>query len=425
MQRSDSLVPADSGGPCQSGRLQYRRLTTLFLLYLAQGLPYGFFVTALPVFLRQAGWSRTSIGFYTLLGLPWLLKPLWAPLVDRFSWPRLGRRKSWVIPCMVVLVMLSVGVGLEEPISGQPVTWLLVIILGINLLAATQDIAVDGLAVDILSPKERGPGNAAQVVGFKVGMLMTGGLLLGAVDRIGWFGICLGMALISLAVLVWVLRYPEAASYGHPDSAGNPGMREIARSLVSLATREGFVLVLVLICTYKMGEALIDSMYKVFLLDSGMDASAIGILCGGWGLGLSLAGSLSAGWLARGAKRLDVLFWVGIVRAIPLIAIAYLPFVHPPLSLWILYPVTLAEHFVGGMLTTVMFAFMMDLCERRMGATHYTVLAAAEVAGKMGISLFSGVLADQFGFGFLFGVGAALSVLWPCLVALSRRRISL
>ena len=75
-----------------------RKLVTLFFLYTVQGLPYGFFITILPLFMREAGWSRTAIGFLGIIGLPWFLKPLWAPLVDRFSIPGVGRRKSWIMP---------------------------------------------------------------------------------------------------------------------------------------------------------------------------------------------------------------------------------------------------------------------------------------------------------------------------------------
>ena len=91
----------------------------------------------------------------------------------------------------------------------------------------------------------------------------------------------------------------------------------------------------------------------------------------------------------------------------------------------LLYPVTLAEHFAGGMITPLMFAFMMDLCDRRVGATHYTAFAAVELVGKVGVSTISGFLADRIGYGGLFCMGAGISALWPCLVAFSRRKIRL
>jgi MFS family permease len=399
-----------------------RRLSTLFFLYVVQGLPYGFFISVLPLFLREAGWSRTAIGFYSLLGLPWILKPLWAPLVDRFSWSPPGRRKSWILPCVFASAVLAFLLASQEPLPESSITCLLVLILGINLVAATQDIAVDGLAVDILSERERGPGNAAQVVGFKVGMLCTGGILLAFSGQLGWKGICVAMAIITLLVLLVAARYPETGRHGTAE-ASSPRMKEILRSLVLLASRSGFPVALLLIATYKLGEAGVDAMYRIFLLDSGWDAPAIGVLCGTWGLAFSLAGSILGGWIGHSQDRMKALFWVGVLRAIPLVFIALLPFLKPPLSVWILYPVTLAEHLVGGMITPIMFAFMMDLCDRKVGATHYTTLAAVEVVGKMSVSTFSGLLADRIGYGGLFSLGAGISLLWPLVVYWARRRV--
>jgi hypothetical protein len=414
--RSDSAICSDSPP-------FWKRLSTLFFLYVVQGLPYGFFISVLPLFLRQAGWSRTAIGFYSLLGLPWILKPLWAPFVDRFSWPVLGRRKSWILPCVMVSAILALLLATQEPLPDSSILFLLLIVLAINVVAATQDIAVDGLAVDILSERERGPGNAAQVVGFKAGMLCTGGILLALSGQLGWEGICTGMAVITLLVLFLATRYPEGGEGRQPEET-SPRMKEILKSLVQLASRTGFPVALLLIATYKMGEAGVDAMYRIFLLDRGWEAPAIGILCGTWGLGFSLAGSVIGGWIGHTRERMKSLFWVGALRAVPLVFIALLPFLKEPLSHWIVYPVTLAEHLAGGMITPIMFAFMMDLCDRKVGATHYTALAAVEVVGKMSVSTLSGLLADRIGYGGLFCLGAGISLLWPLVVLWGRKRLS-
>lgn len=401
------------------------RFALLLALYLAQGLPYGFFMTILPLFLREAGWSRTAIGFYGALGLPWFLKPVWAPLVDRYSWSGMGRRKSWILPCMAVLAFLAAGLALFEPEQGRSILGLLLLVLAVNFLAATQDIAVDGLAVDSLSPAERGWGNVAQVGGFKIGMLTSGGLLLALSPRIGWPGICLAMCFVCLAVLGAVVFYPER-ELPETDGPERLRLRQIAASLPDMARRPGFAWALTLILTYKSGEVLVDSMYKIFLLDSGMALSSIGVLAGGWGMGSSLAGSVVGGWMAsRTPDRLKTLQHLGFVRALPLAAIAVLPHLPLPLSQSIVYPVTLAEHMAGGLLTPVLFAFMMDLCDRRASATQYTALAAVELLGKMALGLPSGLLADRLGFGVLFLLAAALSFVWPAVVRASRNRISL
>jgi len=397
----------------------FYRLFILFLLYSVQGVPYGFFTSALPLFLRDAGWSRTALGFLNGLSIPWFFKFSWAPLVDRFFFASFGKRKSWIIPCTAVFVVLLFLLSFNDPSTTSTVFWLLAIVLTVNATAATQDIAVDGLAVDILTPRDRGPGNAVQVVGFKAGMLFSGGILLGINTYLGWSGICQVMSLIAAIVFLFAIRFPEgqASDSAEMDKVDIP---EIFRSMLKLITGRGMVMAILLIATYKMGEQLVDSMYKIFLRDSGLSIGAIGIMSGTWGLLFSIAGSTIGGFLARDANRLNVLLGVGVVRFFPLAAIAVLPFLAALPSLWVLYPISLAENFAGGMLTTVTFAFMMDLCDRRVGASHFTTLAAVEVAGKFGISLFAGLLVDYVGYGPIFALGAGISAAWVLLVQAAR-----
>jgi PAT family beta-lactamase induction signal transducer AmpG len=174
-----------------------------------------------------------------------------------------------------------------------------------------------------------------------------------------------------------------------------------------------------------MGEAGVDAMYKIFLLDQGMSAPEIGWLCGGWGLAFSLAGSLLGGWIGFARDRMASLAWVGAFRAVPLVAIAVLARMDDPLRSGWVVPITLAEHVAGGMITPILFAFMMDLCDRTVGATQFSALAAVELAGKMSVGAVSGLAADRIGYAGLFAAGAVISLLWPLLVVRARKRIVL
>ena len=195
-------------------RLSYRKVGLLGALYFAQGMPYGFQAKALPIYLRSHGVDVLTITFLEVLALPWMLKALWAPLVDRYGSERIGRRKSWIVPMQVGLVLTCVAAAFV-PIQGQ-LPLLLGLVLLMNLFAATQDIAVDGFAVDLLEPHELGGGNSAQVMGYKLGMLTAGGLLVWMIDVIHWRGLFLAMALLSLLVLGVVLmtREPRSAVKG-------------------------------------------------------------------------------------------------------------------------------------------------------------------------------------------------------------------
>ncbi|WP_414640858.1 MFS transporter, partial [Archangium sp.] len=160
------------------------KLGLLTSLYLSQGLPYGFFTQALPVLLREQGLSLPNISLASLLALPWALKFLWAPFMDRYGSARLGRRRGYILPLQVLSAALLVGLALPE--GAVSVEALFAAVLLVNLLSATQDVATDGLAVDLLEPQELGLGNGVQVAAYRVGMILGGGLMLILLDALSW-----------------------------------------------------------------------------------------------------------------------------------------------------------------------------------------------------------------------------------------------
>src|SRR5262249_32041432 len=212
-----------------------RTLAALSALYFTQGLPFGFQALALPVYLRQSGVALTTIGFLSALAAPWIIKPVWGPLVDRY-----GTRRRWIVPLQGGLALTCAAAALSPPTSHAGMVGLLALVFLMNLFAATQDVAVDGLAVDLLRPEDLGAGNTAQVVGYKVGMLTGGGVLVGLSADIGWRGLFLimaGLTALALAVTLTVREAPrrpvERETFG-----------DIFRTLsAALVRRENVVLV--------------------------------------------------------------------------------------------------------------------------------------------------------------------------------------
>ncbi len=384
---------------------QYR-LLLLFSLYLSQGLPFGFQATALPVYLRTHGHPLELIGFVTALSLPWLFKALWSPLVDRFWSVRIGRRKSWILPLQAIMVAAIFCASLVDPDKG--IAPLLALVFLMNLCAATQDIAVDGLAVDILDPKELGPGNAAQVTGYKAGMILGGGVLVWMSSILGWNGLFLamsGIAVLPLALLL-PMRERRLSLAAHIEKP--PSFKEITGRIIAAFSLPGAGWLILFIGTYKTGETLIDAMFKPFLVDAGFTAPQIGLWLGTYGMIASLLGSLAGGYAAARLSLPRALLASCAMRMLPLCGEWALAYTTPTNGMVI--ALTLAEHFFGGALTTVMFAFMMSRTDRSIGSTHYTILASAEVLGKSPSNFFSGVLAARLGYGPLFAIGVALSL---------------
>ncbi len=392
-----------------SGR---RKMVLLWTLYFVEGLPWGVQTVALPVFLREHGLSLTAIGFATALGLPWMLKIAWAPLVDRYGSRRFGRRRSWIVPLQLALAAAALAAA-ALPLD-RALAPFLVVLLAMNAIAATLDIAVDGLAVDLLDRAELGRGNVAQVVGYKLGMLAGGGVLVWASAWVGWSGLFLLMALaILLAVAVTLRLAPRdgaAAGERKPPATLAGILRVLGRSLAS--RQAGWLLLFV--ASYKFGESMADTMFKPFLSDADFDAAEIGAWVGIWGGTFSIAGSIAGGWLAT---RYAFLRAVGIAAALrlgPIAAEWWLSLIDPTGPQVI--AVTCAENFFGGALTTTLFAFMMSRVDKSIGATHFTALAAVEVWGKLPAAWLSGALTDATSYPFLFGLATLLSAAFLLLL---------
>lgn len=406
------------------------RLAILAVFYIVQGLPFGFQATALPVYLTASGLSLTKVGFAGALSAPWLLKPLWAPLVDRWGSARFGRRRAWIVPLQAALASTCLAAAF---VPSESLGLLLGLIALTNLFAATMDIAVDGLAIDLLDVEELGWGNIAQVVGYKLGMLLGGGVLVWASQWIGWRGLFLAITGLILIALLITLAWREPVRERASSDASEPiqaRLGELLRTLANALARPGGLALLAVAATYKTGESVSDAMFEPFLVRAaGWDVPQVGLIVGTWGMAFSLAGSFLGGALAVrfGVARALVLF--ALLRTLSLAGVLWLSGQVGPLGPidpdGFVRSVVLVKGFeeiAGGGLTTAMFAFMMSRVDREIGATHYTLIAGVEVLGKVPGGLSSGVLVDAIGFSWTFAIGLALGLVFLPLLMLLRPR---
>jgi predicted MFS family arabinose efflux permease len=398
------------------------KLGLLSLLYFVQGVPFGFQSKGLKLLLADdPKVPMTAVTLLGLLSLPWSIKPVWAPLVDRYGSERFGRRKSWIVPLMVLLALSLAAAGLTP--YPEALVPLLGIVLLMNLFASMQDVPVDGLAVDLLKDTELGLGNAAQVSAYKIGMAVGGSIFIGLLlPRLGWLGGFLGLSLIAVLATLAVTQVKEPPRPTSADGAAPVlGFKEIARRAWQLVAKPGGVWLVLFVATYKTGEALSDSVFEPWLqrvLHYSKEDVASFALVGQLG---SLFGSVAGGLVAT---RLPLLRAVGLtaaIRALSLVAMWALAAGLLPGTPAVINAVTGLEHFFAGLVTTCMFAFMMSRVDREVGATHFTLLAAVEVLGKAPAGLAAGALVDRLGWAPLFLIGAVLS--WAflgLLVPLSR-----
>ena len=373
------------------------KIGLLTSLYLAQGLPYGFFTQALPVLLREAGLSLKMISATSLLFLPWALKFLWAPYVDQ-----VGTRRQWLLllQCAGVAGALALA---SLRLDGASLIALFIAAFLFNLVAATQDIATDGLAVRILSVRERGLANGIQVGAYRVGMILGGGLLLWIYAKTGWSVMFLCMAaLLALTILpvLW-LREPrrpraERISFG-----------ALAAVWAARLRVPGFLAFVTLICFYKFGDSMVAALIGPFMKDAGLATETIALMKGTVGSVASLAGAAAGGWFAYAVGRRGALLVAGLLQTASLgfyVAAAAGTAVVP-----MLWAGSVAEHLLGGMASVALFTVMMDASDPEHAGTDYTLLACAIVIA-MGLANFSGaVVADARGYWPTFVAGTVLS----------------
>jgi MFS family permease len=388
------------------------KISLLAALYVAQGLPYGFFTQALPVLLRDAGLSLKAISATSLLFLPWALKFLWAPFVDHR-----GTRKAWLLPlqlaavaCALLLAGLDLGDGYLVVLAAAFV---------FNLVAACQDIATDGLAVRMLDRHERGLANGLQVGAYRFGMILGGGFLLWVFARSSWSVMFLSMAaLLALTVLpVLVLRESAAAATGP-----RPDFASLAQGWVARLRVRGMLPFIGLICFYKFGDSMVASLVGPFLRDAGLTKESIAIMKGTVGSLASLAGAGIGGWMAYRAGRRLTLLACGVLQSLSLLA--YVAAALGSGGVALLWFATVMEHLLGTMATVALFTLMMDAADPEHAGTDYTLLACA-IVFAMGFANFTGAaIADAAGYAVSFLTGFILS-LAGCLAlvrALDRER---
>ncbi len=380
----------------------WRKLLLLLALYVAQGLPNGFFTQALPVLLRERGLSLEGIGLASALNVPWTLKAIWAPLVERTGTPR-----AWILALQALTAVVLLGISGLEP-SGTLVP-LLALVLVVNTLSATQDVATDGLAVAMLNEQERGPGNSVQVAGFRIGMILGGGALLVAYARLGWAITFVSMASV-LIVTTAPLLLETAVGAVRPASAhrgGNPW------SWFGLPGAFSWSLVLL---SWKIGDYLATGMLRPWMVDSGVDIERIGWIMGIGGFGAGLLGAGLAGVLLPRMERQRAVVAFGLVQASGIVGYALV--VGASATGWGLNAAILYEHFVGGLGTVALFTAMMDASRTSDGATDYTVQASLVVVSSGLGSVFSGFIATHLGYPQLFWIAAVVSLAGPAFAAL-------
>ena len=398
-------------------------LVLLASLYCAQGLPSGLIAHSLPVLLRQHGVDLALIGLLKLLALPWLLKVLWAPWVDRLASPRLGHHRGWILPLQsgVVVCLAALALLAPQTLFGSGLWLLLGLLVLINLLAATQDVATDGLTVRLLPERWRGLGNSLQVGGYKVGMIVSGSGLLLVIDPLGW-NLALGLlAGLVLLMSVPILLFPERRLLPFQPALAESalGPRLLLNHYRGLLAQPGMLLWLAVVLTFKLGDSLGSPMIKPMLVDQGWSTAQLGQLTLIGSLA-GIGGALLGGLLYARIGVLRALILFGALQALGIAALALL--VGQGANTVLVYAVTLFEQMADGMSIVALFAAMMRMCRPEHEGADFTLQASAQLLLSGFVGAGSGVLAKGVGYEGLFVGAGGLGMLVLVVVLIHGRR---
>ncbi|MBL8378485.1 MAG: muropeptide transporter [Burkholderiales bacterium] len=393
-----------------------RRIGILLLLGFSSGLPLALTTGTLQAWATVEGVDVKTIGFLTLVGSAYTLKFLWAPFMDRYVPPLLGRRRGWMLVTQFALIASIAAMGSLSPRDAVVALALMAVLVA--FFSASQDVAFDAYRTDVLATRERGAGAAVSVLGYRLAMLVSGGLALVIADSfLGWratYWLMAGLMLIGV-VATWFAPEPEVAPVP-PRSLDEA----VIAPLKDFFSRSGALFVLVLIVLYKLGDAFAGSLTTTFLIRGvGFTATEVGAINKILGLTATIVGALAGGALMTRLSLYRSLMLFGILQALTNFGFWVLA-VTPKATLSMATVVAL-ENLCGGMGTAAFVAFLMALTRVRYSATQFALLSALAAVGRTYIAgPSSGVLVAQYGWAsfFLFTVAAAL----PGLALLRWRR---
>ncbi|MEO6967643.1 MAG: MFS transporter [Rhodanobacteraceae bacterium] len=387
-----------------------RTLVAVTLLGFASGLPLALSGSTLEAWFAVSGLSLKTIGALKLVGLAYVLKFLWAPLLDRYRLPWLSRRRGWMLPMQIAIIAcLIVIAGLSPQTS---LTGIAVLASALVFFSATQDTAIDAYRTDQLLPRDRGLGAALGVGGYRIAMLVSGGLALVLAAYAGWHFMYLAMAALMGIGVIATLFAPERGVAASPVSLP----RAFADPLGEIFSRRYALFWLALVLLYKFGNAFTLSLSTTFLLRGAHYTLAeVGWVNKIFGLAATIVGAFVGGLLLERWPLKRALWVFGVLQGLG--ALGFLAVALGWHGIGALITAVASENFTSGLGTGVFVALLMAMCDKRFSATQYALFSALDAVGRIALGPVAGVVAQTLGWPVYFTIALAcalpgLLVLW-------------
>jgi len=384
----------------------------------ASGLPLALSGGTLQAWLTVAGVDIRTIGLFSMVGLPYTLKFLWSPLLDRYALPFLGRRRGWIVLLQLALALDMAAMARIDP-AGSP-GFMAAAALLLAFFSASQDIAIDAYRTDLLKARQRGLGVATFVTAYRAAMLVSGALAMILADRIGWSQTYLLMASIMAASAGATLLIPKASDASLAPRSLRSAVIEPLRELLS---RPGAFLILLLIVLYKIGDAFAGTLTVSFLIrGAGFTPTEVGAINKALGLGATIAGAFAGGAIMTRLGLYGSLMLFGILQAVSNLSFMALSFMGRS------FPMMVAavgfENVSGGMGTAAFVALLMALCNKRFSATQYALLSALAAIGRVFVGPPSGFIVARTGWAMFFFITFLAALPGLLLLRAMKRQIA-
>jgi PAT family beta-lactamase induction signal transducer AmpG len=377
--------------------MRSRRTAAVVLQMFSSGLPLGLVWYAIPDWMRDIGVDIRVVGLITLSQAPWTFKVLWAPLMDRYVPPFWGRRRGWMAVTQVALFVFGLmlaGVG-----NRPEAVWVVgALALATALASATQDIAIDAYAVEVLHKDEQGAAAGARTAAYRAAMLVAGGASISLAARIGWPAVNLLLALVYLPMLAITWWSPEPEVEAAPPRTLNEA---VWQPLLSFLTRPRALEILSFVVLYKLADQLAQALTRPFLVDMGYNADQRGLALATIGASATIVGSFLGGWVTTLAGLGHSLWIFGFLQLFSNIGYYFLSQLAEP-NPWAMYGATGFELLTSGMGTGAFAVLLLRITEKRFSATQYALFSSLFALPRVLAGPITGFAVDALGWPTFF-----------------------
>ncbi|HPA52590.1 MAG TPA: MFS transporter [Thermoanaerobaculia bacterium] len=401
---------ATASGEAPRGTLS--RVAAVVALSFSSGLPLGLVWIAIPDWMRSIGVDIRVVGLFTLAQAPWTFKFLWSPLMDRFRLPFWGRRRGWIAVAQAALALSGLGLA---GVGDRPETpWVaLALTLGVALAAATQDIAIDAYAVDVLRKEEHGVAVGLRTGMYRAAMTLSGGLSIWAAASLGWGAVNLLLGLVYLPLVLVTWRSPEPEE---PVEAPRTLREAVWLPFLECLSRHRAVEILVFVVLYKLADALSQSLLRPFLIDMGYGEFDRGFVLGTAGVALTIAGTFLGGIACTRLGLGNALWAFGFLQVFS--NIGYVLITYQPGGRAVMYGAMAFEMLTSGLGMGAFGVLLLRMTEKRFSATQYALFSSLFGLPRILGGPITGLIVDAAGWRTFFWFTIAAGV--PGLLLLQR-----